>query len=244
MLRRAEACGCVVLVGFNLRWHRNLLAARRIIESGTLGRIQGLTTVFSDPVLSRKNLPAWRSRRSEGGGVLYDKLAHHFDLWRFLLADEVEEVFALTCSSRGDDDAVSINGRMKRGTLVSTLGMDDAFMRHEVTIYGERGGVHVDCYRFDGLARYGVDDIPGAPRTRLRQLAATLRESGANLAAIRRGGDFNASYDGEWRHFAHSIRHRRPAACGLADGRAAIQIAIAADRSRTIGQPVTIASVA
>ena len=123
------------------------------------------------------------------------------------------------------------------------MGMDDAFMRHEITVYGERGGVHVDCYRFDGLKQYGVNDIPGAPRTRLRHLGAALRQTRAHLAAIRRGGDFNASYDGEWRHFAESVRNGHAPSCGLVDGRAAMQIALAADRSRSLGQPVTVASV-
>ena len=113
MVRGAQGSSARVLVGFNLRWHRNLEAARRIIASGALGRIQGLSTVFSDPVLSRKGLPAWRSQRSEGGGVLFDKLAHHFDLWRYLLADEAEEVFTLSRSGRGDDDTVTITGRMR-----------------------------------------------------------------------------------------------------------------------------------
>ncbi|MBA3893184.1 MAG: Gfo/Idh/MocA family oxidoreductase [Gemmatimonadales bacterium] len=242
LVARAADFSSRVMVGFNLRWHRNLRAARQIVASGALGRIQSLSTVFSDPVLSRTGLPAWRSSRAAGGGVLLDKLVHHFDLWRFLLADEVKEVFTLSHSGRGDDDTVSVTARMAGGTLVTTLGMDDAFMKHEVTIYGERGGVHVDCYRFDGLRRYGVSDMPGAPRTRLRHFAAMLRESRASLAAIRRGGDFDASYDGEWRHFVESIRSGRPPECGLADGRAAMQISLAADRSRSLGEPVSIAS--
>jgi predicted dehydrogenase len=242
MLRQPETSSSRVLVGFNLRWHRNIQAARRIIDSGMLGPIQSLSTVFSDPLFARKNLPPWRSRRSEGGGVLFDKLAHHFDLWRFLLRDEAEAVFALSRSGRGDDDTVTINGRMMKGPLVTTIGMDDAFMRHEITVYGERGGVHVDCYRFDGLTEFKAGDVPGAPLTRLRHLAVTLRNSRANLAAIRRGGDFNASYDGEWRHFAELVRNGGQPSCGLADGRAALQIALAADRSRAIGQPVSISS--
>lgn len=231
-----------VMMGFNLRWHRHLRAARRLVASGVLGRIQSLSTVFSDPLLSRAGVPAWRSSRAAGGGVLFDKLAHHFDLWRFLLADEVEEVFTFSQSGRGDDHTVCISGRTAKGSLVTALGMDHSFMRHEITIYGERGGVHVDCYRFDGLAHYGAEDLPGAPRTRLRHLAGVIRESRAHLAAIRRGGDFNASYDGEWRHFAQSVRESRRPECGLADGRAALAIAVAADRSRASAAPVLVAA--
>jgi myo-inositol 2-dehydrogenase/D-chiro-inositol 1-dehydrogenase len=241
LVAAAEDAAPLVMMGFNLRWHRHLRAARRLVASGVLGRIQSISTVFSDPLLSRVGVPAWRSKRASGGGVLFDKLAHHFDLWRFLLADEVEEVFTFSQSGRGDDHTVCISGRTAKGSLVTALGMDDAFMRHEITIYGERGGVHVDCYRFDGLAHYGAEDLPGAPRTRLRHLAGVIRESRAHLTAIRRGGDFNASYDGEWRHFARSVRENRRPECGLADGRAALAIAVAADRSRVSAAPVSLA---
>jgi myo-inositol 2-dehydrogenase/D-chiro-inositol 1-dehydrogenase len=240
LVAAAEHAAPRVMMGFNLRWHRHLRAARRLVASGVLGRIQSISTVFSDPLLSRGGVPAWRSSRAAGGGVLFDKLAHHFDLWRFLLADEVEEVFTFSQSGRGDDHTVCISGRTTMGSLVTALGMDHAFMRHEITIYGERGGVHVDCYRFDGLTHYGAEDLPGAPRSRLRHLVGVIRESRAHLAAIRRGGDFNASYDGEWRHFAASVRENRPPECGLADGRAALAIAVAADRSRSSAAPVRI----
>ena len=240
LLERAAGSPSRMLMGFNLRWHRHLQAARRLVGAGALGRVHALRTVFSDSVRSQPNLPEWRSRRDLGGGVLFDKLAHHFDLWRFLLDDEVEEVFALAGADRGDGDTVNIIGRMRGGVLVTALGLDDAVMAHEVTLYGELGGVHVDCYRFDGLVRSSRNDRPGAPRTRFLHLASAIKASRASLAAIWRGGDFNASYDGEWRHFAEVIRRGVPPLCGLADGRAALQIALAADRSMSLGEPVRI----
>ena len=129
---------------------------------------------------------------------------------------------------------------MRGGALVTTLGMDDAYLSHQVTLYGDQGGLHVDVYRFDGLVRSAVDEPPGAPRTRLRHLAAVLGEPRANMSAIRRGGDFDASYDGEWRHFADAVRGGRAPTCSAADGRAALAIALAADRSRSLGEPVRL----
>jgi predicted dehydrogenase len=242
LLARADDAPLRVMVGFNLRWHRHVLAARRLVASGTLGRIQSLGTVFSDPLLSRAGVPAWRSRRAAGGGALFDKLTHHFDLWRFLLGDEVEEVSAMSCTGKGDDSTVGVTGRTRGGVLVTALGVDDSFLRHDITIYGERGGVHVDCYRFDGLRHYAAEEVPGSPRTRLRHLVATFANARASLAAIGRGGDFDASYDGEWRHFAASVRSERAPACGVRDGRAALEIALAADRSRSTGASVRLGS--
>lgn len=240
----AAATPARLMVGFNLRFHRHLQAARRLVAAGQLGRIQALTTVFSDRGGGGRTLPAWRGRRDAGGGVLLDKLAHHFDLWRFLLDDEIEEVFALSVAGRGDDDTVSVMARTRRGTAITTLGLDDSVMRHEVVLYGDRGGLHVDCYRVDGFTRLGPDDVPGAPATRLRRLRPGLGNLRAALAAIRRGGDFNATYAAEWRHFAAAARTGQPPAGGAAEGRAALAIALAADRARSLGEPVRIAGPA
>ncbi|HEX2464056.1 MAG TPA: Gfo/Idh/MocA family oxidoreductase, partial [Thermoanaerobaculia bacterium] len=65
------------LMGFNLRWHRLLLRARRLVQEGELGWVHCMVSTFTDPLL-RRELPAWRSRRDHGGGVLLDRAVHHF----------------------------------------------------------------------------------------------------------------------------------------------------------------------
>jgi predicted dehydrogenase len=62
----------VTMVGFNLRHHPLVREARRLIESGALGNVEFVRTVFSSRVRYDKGLPGWRLRRETGGGALAD----------------------------------------------------------------------------------------------------------------------------------------------------------------------------
>ena len=46
---------------------------------------------------------------------------HHFDLWRFLLESEVDEVFASTRSGEWDDETVTVSARLANGALATSL---------------------------------------------------------------------------------------------------------------------------
>jgi len=219
----ARAAGTVAAVGFNLRGHRLVRRARALVRRGELGAVAAVRTVFSDPLLARPDLPAWRTSPADGGGGFFDRLVHHFDLWRFLLDDEVEQVAAL---AEPGDHAVVVGGRMRSGALVSSIGLDRSVLAHAVTLYGARGGLELDLYRFDGLVRTDLAELPGSPRARVRRLGETLAEAWTARDAIRRGGDFLGSYDEQWRAFAAG----RPLAT-LDDGRRALEIAVTAARA-------------
>jgi predicted dehydrogenase len=233
------------VVGFNLRSHRLVRRARAELEAQSLGAIQGLRSTFSDNVLGRPGLPAWRRQRDSGGGALVDKLSHHVDLWRHLLADEVREVSAVSRSNGSDDSVVAVTGAMRGGVVATALGLDETATDNEVVIYGEAGSITLNLYRSDGFVRAGRDDIPGAPRRRLAAGARGFFELAAGAIPSRRGGDFMTSYVREWRSFLHAIETGATPDCTLEDGRRALEIALAAakaaDERRTVelegGQP-------
>lgn len=76
--------------GFNHRYHAGVLEAKRIIDSGRLGRILWLRGVYGKsggPEFERE----WRSSRElSGGGILLDQGIHMIDLFRFFCGDFVE----------------------------------------------------------------------------------------------------------------------------------------------------------
>jgi predicted dehydrogenase len=234
LLQRAAGSSRVAAVGFNLRWHRRVVHARRLVLDGALGRVHTVVSTFTDP-LARKVLPPWRSRRAEGGGALLDRAAHHFDLWRFLLDDEVDAVTAMGRSAARDDDGLVVTARLRSGALASLVALDDSAVTHRLTLYGTEGAADVDLLRFDGLTRLGLEDYPGDPRVRLGQLRQRLSDARGSLQAIRRGGDFDAAYEHAWRHFADAVRHGAPAGATFRDGRASLAIALAAARSLDSG---------
>jgi myo-inositol 2-dehydrogenase/D-chiro-inositol 1-dehydrogenase len=235
LVAAAAASASRVMVGFNLRWHRLALAARELVAGGAIGRVRAVRSVFGDPLLARSAVPAWRLRRTAGGGSILDKAIHHFDLWRYLLADEVEWVTAASASAAGDDEIATMTARTARGTLLTAWSADVTTIANEMTLDGESGSLHLDFYRFDGLERRAPGALPGAPATRLRRLAAALGALGGNAGELLRGGAFDTAYDRQWRHFAAIVRGDLAPGCGLDDGRAALAIALAALRAAETG---------
>jgi len=240
LIARAQHSSCKVMVGFNMRWHRLVSQARTLLEHRAIGEIHSVRTLYSDEARDRHGLPAWRIRRDLGGGALLEKAVHHFDLCRFLLEDEVDEVFAFSRRGRVEDETVSVTARMHHGAFVTLIVSDATSVSNELTLYGEAGSLHLDCYRSDGLRLTSLSDLPGAPRTRLRRMISTTKQLATNLAEIRRGGVFDATYEAEWRHFITAIRGNGIPACNLDDGVRALQIVLAVAESASTGKPVKV----
>lgn len=242
LIERAEGPGPKVMVAFNMRWHRHVRRARGLLEQGALGRVHFVRTVHGGQAIAMRNGQVdWRTTRATGGGALLEKAVHHFDLWRYLLGDEVEDVFAVSSSGAGEDETVSIDARMRGGALVSGIAADSTVSVNRVELYGERGALELCLYRFDGFAHSSLEDLPGAPRTRLKRLFEALSRPWSSLAAVRTGGIYDSSYQEEWRHFAHAVRADERPECGLEDGRRALAIALAAAHSASTGVRVRVA---
>jgi predicted dehydrogenase len=69
-----------------------------------------------------------------------------------------------------------------------------------------------------------------------------FRDAPGSARAIRRGGDFWLTYEDEWRCFAEIVRRDLPAEPSVAEGRAALEVALAAIRSADSGSSVSLGS--
>lgn len=224
-----------VMVGFNLRWHRLLRAAKETIRLGELGEIKLVRTVLTSGVRLRDDFADWRRQRQSGGGALFELGVHHFDLLRFLLGKEMEEVYASSLS--GDDTAI-VAARMSGDTQVVSAFSEGTGENHEFEVYGKLGWLRVSCYRADGLELYGASQYSGSMGTRLRGLARTLRQVPRMIHQWRRGGDYVATYTEQWRHFIDAIACNTPVASTLNDGRRALEIALTAWAANSMKQAI------
>jgi myo-inositol 2-dehydrogenase/D-chiro-inositol 1-dehydrogenase len=242
LVQHAAGTGLTTMVGFNLRFHRLVRRLRGLVSSGELGTIHAVGTTYTDDVLLRPDHPDWRESRQLGGGTLLEKAIHHFDLWRFLLADEVAEVHAHT-SSEPAEIVGSVSARMRAGVLASTLAVDATSISNLVAVYGTKGRAVLDLHRFDGLEQASPSEPSGAVGTRARAALRTARTLPAGLVAARRGGEALLAYEAEWRHFAESIaRGGGGVESTLEDGKRALDIALAARESAATGARVSVHS--
>lgn len=241
LVERAGRSSKKATVGFNLRWHRLIRQAKTLLDEGRLGPLELVHSAFTSGLRHRQAFPAWRDQRETGGGVLFEIAIHHFDLWRFLLQSEVEEVFVRSRTGQGADESASLSARLANGVLATAVLSQRTADSNLLDIHGQAGRLHVSCYQFDGL-----HVVPGARpadglRERARNLARTLKSVPEILPILRKGGDYLASYCAEWQHFIECIQQDRTPECSLDDGRRALQVVLAATASASSGAPVRLA---
>jgi myo-inositol 2-dehydrogenase / D-chiro-inositol 1-dehydrogenase len=228
------------MVGFNLRFHRHLRAARSVVAGGLLGQVELVRTTWSSQVREQAGLPEWRRHRDAGGGALNEMAVHHVDLWRFLLGTEVDELFASSQTQSSDDESATLTARLANGALAIAAFSQRAAETHEIEIWGRQARLLVSPYRFDGLELNPASVFSGALTTRARGLLTMLRALPAMLSDRPHGGSFRASYRAEWEHFAACVRHGRPADSTFEDGRRALELVQAAIESARTGRAVDV----
>lgn len=237
LIERAAGSKLQVMLGFNTRWHRLARDARTLIRQGVLGPLEAVHGALTS---YHEDLPEWRKKRASGGGVLLEMAVHQFDLWRYLLDVEVEEIHAYCRSGVWEDEAATVTARLRCGALASATLAECTAANNRIQIYGRLGSLSVSFYRFDGLDISATSDTPGSIRSRLTGLNKFATELPKAIASLRRGGEWFQSYIEEWRHFADRIQTGLPVECGLEDGRRALACALAAMESAASGNSVSV----
>ncbi|MFB3778108.1 MAG: Gfo/Idh/MocA family protein [Bryobacteraceae bacterium] len=239
ILKAAEGRQARHLMGFHMRFHRLVRQARARVAAGEIGSIESIRTTWFSP-REDDTLPSWRNRRSTGGGALVEIGAHCYDLWRYLTATEVEQIFAAVRHGNREDEAAAITARMSGGLIAGGILSERTSHEIEVEISGDRGRLRVGCQRFDGLEAFPLGSAPGHAAIRLRGLSRFLGEMPGGMAGMAKGGDYLASYRRAWEHFCRIVRQGEKPECTLEDGRWALSIALAAARSADEGTPVSL----
>ncbi|MFL5926810.1 MAG: Gfo/Idh/MocA family oxidoreductase, partial [Gaiellaceae bacterium] len=227
--RYVERAGILVQIGFQRRFDAGSRAARDAVASGAVGNLLVLRAATHDPA------PPLESYIAESGGIFRDLHIHDLDAIRFVTGEEITEVYAdgavreSPWFERHDDvDAAVAVLRLSGGGLAIVSGT-----RHDPLGYDVR------------LEVFGSSDSVAAgvgPRTPLRSLepGAPPAENGYPSFLER----FEQAYRDELAVFVSTVRQEGPSACSLAEARAALVAAVAADRSRHEHRPVLIEEVA
>jgi myo-inositol 2-dehydrogenase/D-chiro-inositol 1-dehydrogenase len=224
-----DRAGIVVQVGFQRRFDAGYETARAAVATGAVGKILVMRAATHDPV------PPPAEYIAASGGIFSDLHIHDFDAVRFVSGEEVTDVYAdgvgldapWVDELEDVDVAVAVlhlsGGGLVivSGTRRNPLGYD---VRLEVFGTGESIAVGQDA------------------RTPLRSA-----EPGAispSPAAYRDFWDrFEPAYRKELATFVENVRTGAPAPCSLEEARAALAVALAAERSRADRRPVSIAQL-
>jgi 1,5-anhydro-D-fructose reductase (1,5-anhydro-D-mannitol-forming) len=225
MVAACQQAAVVLGVNHDLRCAPAHESVRELVANGDLGRVLAARTFH--PALLAPELRRWRTKdAAAGGGAALDITVHDVDLLRYLLADEVVEVLALTGVQGVDtvnvEDSVAGALRFGRGTIATfhdSLALP--FAQTSLTLHGELGGIDViDAMADDPIAAATLTDSRGVREIPTR---ATPGLYHASVTA------FNAAVRGDG----------QPRATGE-DGLRAVEIVTAALESARSGRSISL----
>lgn len=155
--RAAAAAGVQVLVGHHRRYNPLIAQTRTLIQEGALGRLIGVSVLWTIHKPDEYFQVTWRTQRPNGGPALIN-LIHEVDALRFLCG-EIIQVYAQSSSAiRGFavEDSLAATLTFANGALGAVLLSDTAAApwSYEATT-GENPHYFrapEDCYHFVGTA--------------------------------------------------------------------------------------------
>lgn len=134
-------------VGFNRRFDSNFRKVREFIEEGKIGVPHTLHIISRDPQ------PPPIEYVKISGGIFIDMTIHDFDMARYLIGNEVEEVYAIAgvmidpeIGAAGDLDTAIITFRFNNGVIGTINNSRQAVYGYDqrVEVFGSKGVVKSD----------------------------------------------------------------------------------------------------
>jgi myo-inositol 2-dehydrogenase/D-chiro-inositol 1-dehydrogenase len=228
-LQAVEKAGVKLQIGFNRRFDANFARVRQAIVKGEVGTPHLLHIISRDPA------PPPLSYIKVSGGMFFDMTIHDFDMARFLIGDEVEEVYAAAgvmvdpeIGRAGDVDTAVITLRFKNGVIGTIDNSRQAAYGYDqrVEVLGSKGSVATaNCYPNQAI-------ISSASEVR--------RDLPLNFFMERYADSFVA----EMKSFIDAVAEDKPTSVSGADARMPVVMAMAAMRSHQERRPVKLEEVA
>jgi myo-inositol 2-dehydrogenase/D-chiro-inositol 1-dehydrogenase len=185
-------------------------------------------------IISRDPSPPPLSYVRVSGGMFMDMTIHDFDMARFLIGDEVEEVYTAggvmvdpEIGKAGDLDTALIVLRFRNGVIGTIDNSRQAAYGYDqrVEILGSEGKIATEnCYPNQAVVSTGKmvrKDLP------------------LNFFMDR----YTESFAGELRSFVAAVRENQPTAVTGIDGRIPVVMALAARKSYDEHRPVRLEEV-
>jgi predicted dehydrogenase len=222
--------GSVGMIGFNYRFNPLYQSAGQSVQSGELGEIVAMRSVFSLP---SHEIPSWKNGAVAGGGVLFDLASHHVDLARHFLGSDVRSVLARPVIEDGRWESAVLEMRLASGAVVQSFFSLAAVEDDCIEIYGRAGKLVVDRHLSLDVQVRGATHS-SARADRLRHLVRSAIRV-PYLWDKRRAPAFEPSYPAAWNAFVAAVREGKPASPDLEDGYRSVAVIEAAMESASSG---------
>lgn len=224
-LAAADQAGVKLQIGFNRRFDPNHARVKQAVVNGDIGTPHLLHIISRDPA------PPPLSYIKVSGGMFLDMTIHDFDMARFLIGSEVEEIYAAAgvmvdpaIGEAGDVDTAMITLKFANGVI----GVIDN-SRKAVYGYDQR----VEVFGSKGSASTG-NWYPNA--VTISDAQNVRRDLPLNFFMDR----YTESYVAEMRAFIDAIENNKPSPVEGFEGRIPVVMGLAARKSYAENRPVRL----
>ncbi|MFP4618546.1 MAG: inositol 2-dehydrogenase [Spirochaetaceae bacterium] len=215
-------------IGFNRRFDSNYKRIHELVQAGEVGEPHILRITSRDPA------PPPIEYIKVSGGIFLDMMIHDFDMARFLIGDEVEEVYV--------NGAVKVDEEIGKAGDVDTAVVSLLFKNGVIgTIDNSRKAVYGYDQRAEVFGSKGM--VQSGNNTPNRVQVATEERVSEDLPLHFFVERYVDSYIEEMNQFVDALRTDRPVPVSGLDGKYPVAMGLAATRSYKEHRPVTLSEI-
>ena len=235
IIRRSEEKHVKVAACHQNRFNVAVQELRRALEAGRFGRLShGSIHVRWNRDHSYYDQAAWRGTWAQDGGCLMNQCIHGIDLLRWMLGDEVEEVYGATRQQFHDyleaEDVGLAVVKFKNGAIGTIEGTTNVYPKNlEETLYvfGEKGTV-----KLGGTSTNNIDVWNFADESDADAKNKGLQEATSNV--------YGNGHTSLFADMVDAIEHDRKPYVDAVAGRNALEMVLAIYKSQKTGLPVKL----
>ena len=235
IIRRSEEKGVKVAACHQNRFNVAVQELRRALEAGRFGRLShGSIHVRWNRDENYYTQAPWRGKWASDGGALMNQCIHGIDLLRWMLGDEVEEVYGQTRQQFHDyleaEDVGMAVVKFRNGAVATIEGTTNVYPRNlEETLYifGEKGTV-----KLGGKSTNNIDVWQFADETEADARNRGLQEQTSNV--------YGNGHSSLYADMIQAVQENRKPYVDAVAGRNALELVLAVYKSQKTGLPVKL----
>lgn len=235
IIRRSEEKGVKVAACHQNRFNIAVQEMRRALESGRFGRLShGSIHVRWNRNQDYYTQAPWRGTWAQDGGALMNQCIHGIDLLRWMMGNEIDEVYGVTKQQfhnylEAEDIGMAVV-KFKNGAVATIEGTTNVYPQNlEETLYlfGEKGTV-----KLGGKSTNNIDVWNFADETEADQANKGLEEATSNV--------YGNGHTSLYADVIDSIENDRTPYVDAYAGKNALELVLAIYKSQKEAKPVKL----
>lgn len=235
VIRRSQEKGVKVSVCHQNRFNLAVKEMRKALEDGRFGRIShGSVHVRWNRGKQYYDQALWRGKWASDGGCLFNQCIHGIDLLRWMMGDEVEEIYGVTkrqfhdyleCEDIGMAVVKFKNGAV--GTIEGTVNVYPENLEETLCLFGEKGTVKIG-----GTSANNIDVWNFADESEKDSKNKGLQEQTGNV--------YGNGHTSLYADVIDAVNSGRSPYIDAVAGRNAVEMILAIYQSAATGMPVKL----